>query len=196
MQHRARTGLSFEVQVRKKEGFERYIKAPRIKWSGTGKNNMEKILSLKKNPKLFKPILSESKFTKADARGKDGTLYEIKKYSKKDIESYKLYSEPIIKVAPSRKNWGEGNPYYDAFNTSNEYNDFIKKIVKTKWWKKYNKTILKSIYKSNSGIFSKEGFIPYSDLKFKWVINKGEYGPIFEGYNRLSIIFRLKNKKK
>ena len=79
MQHRARTGLSFEVQVRKKEGFERYIKAPRIKWSGTGKNNMEKILSLKKNPKLFKPILSESKFTKADARGKDGTLYEIKK---------------------------------------------------------------------------------------------------------------------
>lgn len=196
MQHRARTGLSFEVQVRKKEGFERYIKAPRIKWSGTGKNNMEKILSLKKNPKLFKPILSESKFTKADARGKDGTLYEIKKYSKKDIESYKLYSEPIIKVAPSRKNWGEGNPYYDAFNTSNEYNDFIKKIVKTKWWKKYNKTILKSIYKSNSGIFSKEGFIPYSDLKFKWVINKGEYGPIFEGYNRLSIIFKLKNKKK
>ena len=196
MQHRAITGLSFEVQVRKKEGFERYIKAPRIKWSGTGKNNMEKILSLKKNPKLFKPILSESKFTKADARGKDGTLYEIKKYSKKDIESYKLYSEPIIKVAPSRKNWGEGNPYYDAFNTSNEYNDFIKKIVKTKWWKKYNKTILKSIYKSNSGIFSKEGFIPYSDLKFKWVINKGEYGPIFEGYNRLSIIFKLKNKKK
>jgi hypothetical protein len=196
MQHRAITGLSFEVQVRKKEGFERYIKAPRIKWSGTGKNNMEKILSLKKNPKLFKPILSESKFTKADARGKDGTLYEIKKYNKKDIESYKLYSEPIIKVAPSRKNWGEGNPYYDAFNTSNEYNDFIKKIVKTKWWKKYNKTILKSIYKSNSGIFSKEGFIPYSDLKFKWVINKGEYGPIFEGYNRLSIIFKLKNKKK
>jgi hypothetical protein len=55
---------------------------------------------------------------------------------------------------------------------------------------------LKSIYKSNSGIFSKEGFIPYSDLKFKWVINKGEYGPIFEGYNRLSIIFKLKNKKK
>lgn len=196
MQHRARTGLSFEVQIRKKEGFERYIKAPRIKWSGTGKNNMEKILSLKKNPKLFKPILSESKFTKADARGKDGTLYEIKKYSKKDIESYKLYSEPIIKVAPSRKNWGKGNPYYDTFKTSSEYNNFIKKIIKTKWWKKYNKKILKSIYKSNSGIFSKEGFIPYSDLKFKWVINKGEYGPIFEGYNRLSIIFKLKNKKK
>lgn len=196
MQQRARTGLSFEVKVRKEEGFERYIKAPRIKWTGKGKNNMEKILSLKKNPKLFKPILSESKFTKADARSKDGTLYEIKKYSRKDIEKYKLYSEPIIKVAPNRKDWGVGNPYYDTFNTSKEYNDFIDKIVKTKWWKKYNKTILKSIYKSNSGIFSKEGFIPYSDLKFKWVINKGKYGPIFEGYNRLCIIFKLKNKKK
>lgn len=193
-QVRAKTGLEFEVIVRDREGFERYIKAPRIKWSGTGKNNMERLLSVNKDPKKFKPIMSKSKFVKADARDKNGVLYEIKKYNRSDLTTYKLYSEPIIKVAPTRSKWGKGDPYYDAFESCNEYNTFIYKITKTRWWRKYNKTILKNIYTSNSGIFSKDGFIPYSDLKFKWVINKGEYGPIFDGYNRLTIIFKIKDK--
>lgn len=193
-QVRAKTGLEFEVIVRDREGFERYIKAPRIKWSGTGKNNMERLLSVNKDPKKFKPIMSKSKFVKADARDKNGVLYEIKKYNRSDLNTYKLYSEPIIKVAPTRSKWGKGDPYYDAFESCNEYNKFIYKITKTRWWRKYNKTILKNIYTSNSGIFSKDGFIPYSDLKFKWVINKGEYGPIFDGYNRLTIIFKIKDK--
>tara|TARA_R110000824_G_scaffold303769_4_gene491618 strand:+ start:481 stop:1122 length:642 start_codon:yes stop_codon:yes gene_type:complete len=193
-QVRAKTGLEFEVLVRSREGFERYIKAPRIKWSGTGKNNMERLLSVNKNPNKFKPIMSESKFIKADARDKNGVLYEIKKYNISDLNTYKLYSEPIIKVAPTRSKWGKGDPYYDAFESCVEYNKFIYKITKTRWWRKYNKTILKNIYTSNSGIFSKDGFIPYTDLKFKWVINKGEYGPIFDGYNRLTIIFKIKDK--
>ena len=62
------------------------------------------------------------------------------------------------------------------------------------WWRRYNKTLLENIYKSNSGIFSKDGFIPHKDLEFKWVINKGSYAPIFEGYHRLTIVFRLKQK--
>jgi len=194
MQLRAKTGYSFERKVRREEGFERYIKAPRIKWTGEGKNNVQKLLSLNKNPRLFKPIIEESKFTKADARGKDGTLYEIKKYSKKDILKFKLYSEPIIKVAPSRSKWGKGDPYYDSFKDSDEYNRFIRKLTRTMWWRKYNKTLLENIYKSNSGIFSKDGFIPHKDLEFKWVINKGSYAPIFEGYHRLTIVFRLKQK--
>ena len=196
MQLRAKTGYSFERKVRKREGFERYIKAPRIKWTGVGKNNVQKLLSLDKNPKLFKPIMEESKFTKADARGKDGTLYEIKKYSKKDILKFKLYSEPIIKVAPSRSKWGKGDPYYDSFKDSDEYNKFIYKLTKTRWWRKHNKTLLKNIYKSNSGIFSKDGFISHEELEFKWVINKGEYAPIFDNYHRLTIVFRLKQKNK
>jgi len=196
MQLRAKTGYSFERKVRKREGFERYIKAPRIKWTGVGKNNVQKLLSLDKNPKLFKPIMEESKFTKADARGKDGTLYEIKKYSKKDIIKFKLYSEPIIKVAPSRSKWGKGDPYYDSFKDSDEYNKFIYKLTKTRWWRKHNKTLLKNIYKSNSGIFSKDGFISHEELEFKWVINKGEYAPIFDNYHRLTIVFRLKQENK
>ena len=34
---------------------------------------------------------------------------------------------------------------------------------------------------------------PHEKLEFKWVINKGEYGPIFDGYYRLSIVFKLKD---
>lgn len=194
MQLRAKTGYSFERKVRREEGFERYIKAPRIKWSGVGRNNVQKLLSLNKNPELFKPIFEESRFIKADARSVDGTLYEIKKYSKSQMNKFNLYSEPIIKVAPNRSEWGVGNPYYDSFDGSDEYNDFIRRLTKTKWWRKYNKTILENIYKSNSGIFSKDGFIPHDEIEFKWVINEGDYAPIFEGYHRLTIVFRLKQK--
>jgi hypothetical protein len=192
MQLRAITGYSFEREVRSRENFERFIKAPRIKWTGVGKNNVERLVSLKKNPKLFKPIIEESKFVKADAKDSDGILYEIKKYYKKELNKFKLYSEPIIKVSPRRSEWGKGNPFYDNFKDSKEYNHFIYKMTKTKWWRKYNKIILENIYKSNSGIFSRDGFIPHSELEFKWVINKGEYAPIFENYHRLTIVFKIK----
>jgi len=194
MQLRAVTGYSFEREVRSKENFERYIKAPRIKWSGVGRNNVERLVSLGKNPELFKPIIEESKFVKADARDIVGNLFEIKKYYKKELNKFRLYSEPIIKVSPRRSKWGKGNPYYDNFKDAEEYNKFIYEITKTKWWKKYNKIIMENIYKSNNGIFSRDGFIPYSELEFKWVINKGEYAPIFDNYHRLTIVFKLKEK--
>lgn len=194
MQRRAITGYSFEREVRSREGFKKEIHAPRIKWSGSGRNNVEKLLSVGKNPEKFKPIMEESKFIKSDAMDNDGKLYEIKKYNKQDLKTYKLYSEPIIKVSPRRSKWGKGDPFYDNFTDCEEYNKFIEKITKTKWWKKYNKTILKNIYQSNCGVFSKDGLIPYSELEFKWVINKGRYGPIFENYHRLTIVFRLKQK--
>ena len=81
------------------------MKRPRLHWSGEGKNNINKLVSVDKNPEKFKPILSESKFIKSDAIDKEGNLYEIKKYSKNQLKKYRLYSEPIIKVAPSRSKW-------------------------------------------------------------------------------------------
>ena len=86
---------------------------------------MKKLLSLNKDPEKFKVILSESQFIKCDAKDEEGNLYEIKKYSKEQLKTYKLYSEPIIKVSPSRSKWGKGNPYYDNFTCCGEYNNFI-----------------------------------------------------------------------
>jgi hypothetical protein len=189
---RVNAGYGFEKDIRLKNNFERYIKSPRIKWSGIGRNNVNKIISLGKNPELFMPIMEESKFVKADARNKDGSLYEIKKYSRKDLKKFRLYSEPIIKVCPTRSKWGVGNPFFDNFNGSDEYNEFIYNLTKTEWWKNQNQKILENICMSNEGIFSIDGLIPNSELDFKWVINKGEYGCIFDNYYRLSIVVKIK----
>jgi hypothetical protein len=190
---RVNAGYGFEKDIRLKNNFERYIKSPRIKWTGIGRNNVNKIISLGKNPELFMPIMEESKFVKADARNKDGSLYEIKKYSRKDLKKFRLYSEPIIKVCPTRSKWGVGNSFFDNFNGSDEYNEFIYNLTKTEWWKKQNQKILENICMSNEGIFSIDGLIPNSELEFKWVINKGEYGTIFDNYHRLSIVVKIKD---
>ena len=108
MQVRAKTGYSFERKVRKREGFERYIKAPRIKWTGVGRNNVQKLLSLNKNPRLFKPIMEESKFTKSRTLEVKMVLYmRLKKYSKKDIIKFKLYFRTYYKGCPHPEVNGE-----------------------------------------------------------------------------------------
>ena len=128
---------------------------------------MNKIISLNKDPEEFKVILSESKFIKSDAIDKEGNLYEIKKYSKTQLKKYRLYSEPIIKVAPSRSKWGSGDPFFDNFRSAVEYNNFIGDLMETKWWKQYHQIILDSIIYSNRGIYCKDGFLSHDKLKFR-----------------------------
>lgn len=193
-QHRVKKGKEFEEYICRVYGLSRHMKRPRLHWTGEGRNNVNKIVSLNKNPEKFKPILSESKFTKSDAIDDAGNLYEIKGYSKKQLTKFKLYSEPIIKVSPTRSKWGEGDPFFDNFNSSTEYNSFIDNLFNTKWWKRYNQIILDSITHSNRGVYCKDGFICLEKLEFKWVINKGQYGPIFDGYHRISIVFKIKDK--
>ena len=195
VQRRVKTGKEFEEYICNLYGFSRHIKNPRLKWSGSGRSNIKKLISLDKDPEKFKVILSESRFIKCDAKDKEGNLYEIKKYDKNQLKTYKLYSEPIIKVAPSRSKWGKGNPYYDNFTCCDEYNKFIEELTHTKWWKDWNLIILDSIKYSNRGIYCKDGFLSHDQLDFQWVINKGEFAPIFDGYNRLSIVFKIKDEE-
>ena len=193
VQKRVKTGKEFEEYICRLYGLSRHMKRPRLFWNGEGRNNVNKIISLNKNPEEFKVILSESKFIKSDAIDKEGNLYEIKKYSKNQLKKYRLYSEPIIKVAPSRSKWGSGDPFFDNFRSAVEYNNFIGDLMETKWWRQYNQIILDSIIYSNRGIYCKDGFLCHDKLEFKWVVNKGEYGPIFDGYYRLSIVFKIKD---
>ncbi len=187
-----KTRKEFEEYIFRAYGLSRHMKRPRLCWAGEGKNNVIKLVSLNKNPERFKPILSECKFIKSDAIDKDGNLYELKKYSKNQLKKYRLYSEPIIKVSPTKSKWGSGDPFYDNFTSVDEYNSFIENLFNTQWWVKYNQIILDSITHSNRGIYCKDGFLSHENLEFKWVINKGEYAPIFEGYHRISIVFKLK----
>ena len=92
-----------------------------------------------------------SKFIKCDAIDEEGNLYEIKKLTLKQLKKYKLYSEPILKVSPTKNKWKKGNPFFDSFNSANEYNKFIESLMSTNWWGKYNKIIIDSITHSNRG---------------------------------------------
>ena len=188
-----KTNKDFKEYIYRSYGLSRHTNRPRIFWSGEGKNNIDKLCSLNKCPKKFKPILELSKFIKSDAMDEEGNLYEIKKLTINQLKKYRLYSEPILKVSPKKDNWGEGNPFFDSFESSDEYNTFIENLMNTNWWKKYNGIILDSITNSNRGIYCKDGFVPHTHLEFKWVLNKGEYSHIFDGYYRLSIVFKLKN---
>lgn len=189
-----KSNKDFKEYIYRSYGLSRHTNRPRLFWSGEGKNNIDKLCSLDKCPKKFKPILRLSKFIKSDAMDDEGNLYEIKKLSINQLKKYRLYSEPILKVSPKKDKWGEGNPFFDSFESSEEYNTFIESLMDTNWWKKYNNIILDSITHSNRGIYCKDGFIPLTQLEFKWVLNKGEYSPIFDGYYRLSIVFKIKDE--
>ena len=188
-----KSNKDFKEYIYRSYGLSRHTNRPRLFWSGEGKNNIDKLCSLDKCPKKFKPILGLSKFVKSDAMDDEGNLYEIKKLSISQLKKYRLYSEPILKVSPRKDSWGKGNPFFDSFESSKEYNEFIVSLMETNWWKKYNSIILDSITHSNRGIYCKDGFVPHTHLDFKWVLNQGRYSPIFDGYYRLCIVFKLKD---
>jgi hypothetical protein len=191
VQFRVKSGSDFEKKVCQEFNLIKYDKRPSIRWNGNGRNIFQKILSLNKDPELFYPLIDKSNFFKCDAKDLNGYFYEIKKYSKSDLIVPKLYSEPIIKVAPRRTNWGKGNFILDNF-TSTEYNDFIYRMTQTKWWSENNKIILDNITKTCKGIYLLDGYVPNDNFEYNWVINKKEYGAIFENYHRLSIVFNLR----
>jgi hypothetical protein len=190
VQTRVKSGSDFEKTICEKFDLIRFDKRPSIRWSGVGRNNFTKILNLNKDPELFYPLIDRSNFFKCDAKDKDNNFYEIKKYNKSDLIVPKLYSEPIIKIAPGRSSWGKGNFIHDNFTTE-EYNNFIEGIVNTKWWGEKNKIILDNITKTCKGIFLIDGYVSNDNFEYSWVINKNQYGPIFDNYHRLSIIFKI-----
>lgn len=190
LQKRAITGLEFEKYLCETYGFTPYSKKPKLKWAGLGRSNFLKLFNSDFNPDKFYPILEESKLVKCDFKnGYD--LYEGKKYLKNNLNKWLLYSEPIIKIAPSRSKFKKGDFVYDNIS-EDRYNNFLINFMKSKWWLENNQIVLDKITNSNKGIYCKDGFIPNEDLDFKWVLNSGEYAPIFNGYKRLSIVFKLK----
>jgi hypothetical protein len=193
VQRRAVTGYKFEKEVCFVKGWKQDSKSPKFFWEGSGKSWVEKLKSLNFNVEAFRINLKKSKFDKWDATDGDDN-YEIKKYDTRKLKGYILYSEPIIKIAPSRSKWKKGNPQYDVFPIPKKYNQFINDLMNSSWWKKDSERILNKIINSSKGIQFKDRFIEKNDIEFSWKLNTGKEGiaPIFEGYYRLSIVFRLK----
>lgn len=183
-QARNKSGVVFENTVCQIKGWTRVSKSPKISWSGVGRTNFEKIASVGFNPDKFVPT-SESIFDKYDAITDKGERVELKKYKTNKLKDWTLYSEPIFKVA-SREGatavariFGAG----DMNKAIENYNQFVDGIVKN-----IGQDILDKITQSNIGIQLEDGFVPQSNLEYRWRIRKG-----WMGFNRLSIEFRVKN---
>ena len=183
-QARNKSGVVFENTMCQSKGWVRVSKSPKISWSGVGRTNFEKIVSVGFNPDKFVPT-SESVFDKYDAITDKGERVELKKYKTSKLKDWTLYSEPIFKVA-SREGaaavariFGSGNMDKAIEN----YNQFVDGIVKN-----IGQDILDKITQSNIGIQLEDGFVPQSNLEYRWRIRKG-----WMGFNRLSIEFRVKN---
>lgn len=183
-QSRNKTGVEFENSICESKGWQRVSKSPKIKWTGKGRSNFEKIASVNFNPDNFLP-LPNSIFDKYDAITENGERVELKKYKISKLKDWTLYSEPIFKVA-SREGvaavariFGQGS----LEKAIEVYNQFVSRIVKN-----IGQDILDKITQSNIGIQLEDGFIPQSNLEYRWVIRKG-----WANFDRLSIEFRVKN---
>lgn len=182
-QSRNKTGVLFEHTICQANGWTRVSKSPKISWSGVGRNNFERIVSVNFDATKFVPT-SKSTFEKYDAITEKGERVEIKKYKSVDLKNWKVYSEPIFKIA-DRKNvalvtklFGQGS----LEKAIEKYNLFVFDITKT-----VGQDIIDRITESNIGIQLEDGFIPHSKIEYRWSIKKG-----WSGFDRLSIEFRIK----
>lgn len=182
-QIRNKTGTEFEKKICENQGWIRKPKSPKIIWSGKGKTNLEKILSINFNPDKFYP-LPQSDFTKYDAQNTKGEFIEIKKYNSSRIKGWYLYSEPAFKISTKRdipnvvKLFGNGS--LDL--AKQKYNNFVE-LMYNKIGDKY----LNEFVKLNSGIQFEDKFIPKSNIDYRWYVYKNSW----MGFDRLSIQFKI-----
>ena len=183
-QSRVDAGREFEELVCETNGWRRKEVSPKINWIGEGRSNWVKIERVGFNPRRFVPNIEKSIFDKYDAiNGRDQKI-EIKKYDSSELRSWTMYSEPIFKVATRSQletvieKFGDGD-----YNRSVErYNNFVSGMIPN-----VGDEILNAITQSNIGIQCVDRFIPQSELEYRWNVRSG-----WEGYNRLSIEFRLR----
>lgn len=211
-QNRVKTGSDFENFICEKMNWTHQSKSPSIKWSGVGRSNFKKIESINFNPDKFIPNI-KSKYHKYDALDNNLNPVEIKKYSKSDLNSWHLYSEPMFKVA----DWKSLSSVINIFGNDGikrnkkmkdlylcpvKYGNLIINGDKDLAISKYNKfvedlskssicdDIISKITQSNIGIQIEDCFIPQSDIEYRWNLSSNDWG----GFNRYRIEFKLKEK--
>ena len=132
-QSRNKSGVEFEKQICESNNWNHQASSPRIFWEGIGSSNFQKIKNANFDLSVFKPNLEKSKFTKFDAIDTNNNPVEIKKYTMDQMSEWRMYSEPIFKVASKTtmksvtKLFGDGD--YDK--SVEVYNTFVSKIVDT-----------------------------------------------------------------
>lgn len=188
MQKRVIIGKVFEEEIAKKYG-KRVSKSPKIVWNGSGRTNLDKIISLNYDENMFFPT-ENSKYLKHDLVGFDGKFYEIKKYITLDLHSWKLYSEPILKISTKSalesviKKFGSG----DLQKSLLMYNNFIHRLFKKLTDDRTLEKIKNEMIKNITGMFIMDDYIKIENIEFRWVIIESAW----KGFNRITLQFKLK----
>lgn len=188
-QTRSLSGSEFEKELCEKFGYISQAKKPKIIWSGHGSNLM-KIKSLNFDATKFKPLES-STFEKWDILTQDGGKREVKKYFISEVSNWTLYSEPIVKVCTRgnlefiRKHYGKG----DLKSAIDIYNKFINEVFTIFESDGTFDKLLSNLTSTSEGIEFKDGFVPKSNIEFRWKMRKSYW----QGFDRIMLEFRVVN---
>lgn len=179
-QTRVRTGQEFEDSISDVDWVKNPTK-PLFVWTGEGRNVYEKIKSVGYDANKFY-LTENSTFKKWDLISKkDSTkTADAKRYNKKNLLRWTLYSEPYFKIA-TKDNLGkiglqEYNKFVDEFYKLNSDNGTFDKIIM-------------KMTENSIGIVTLDGFIPIEKIEFRTTIIKSAW----KGYHRITIQFRLKS---
>jgi hypothetical protein len=184
-QPRNKTGIDFEKEICTQKGWKHKSKVPRIIWEGKGRSNFDKLKSIDVDPLMFIPDFDKSKLEKYDALTQRGEKVEIKKYKVSDLNKFHIYSEPVIKIADK----GSAQKALGVFGSKENYNKFIRDLKENFRNRMYDTRIQLSMIENSIGIQCIDGFIPKSDIEFKWEVCGG-----WKGWDRLTLLFKIKEK--
>jgi hypothetical protein len=177
-QSRVKIGESFENTFKGTEWDVVRI-SPKIKWSGKGRNNIEKIKNVNYKVEEFYP-LDETVWVKYDIVNRnDGRKRELKKYKINNLRKWTLYSEPFFKVS-NREQLGK--------ITKEQYNSFLNEFFFYNNDKGFFKNVISMMTKGCEGIKFEDGFIPMENIEFRTIISKRAWS----GYDRIQIEFKVK----
>ena len=179
-QKRNKTGVDFEKSICEEKNWLQDSSSPKLFWSGEGRYNFQKIQSVCLDPKKFYPILEKSNFEKYDAIDENLNKVEMKKYTIKQAKKWNLYSEPIFKIA-NRSQLKTVSRVFGS-NYVENYNKFLDGVKDN-----IGEDILRRIVRTSIGIQFIDGFVKKEDIEFKWEVKKS-----WKGFNRLTIMFRVK----
>jgi hypothetical protein len=108
-----------------------------------------------------------------------GRVREAKKYKKKDLTKWTLYSEPFFKVATRTQQKQIDVRVYNKFAT-----EFYEYYLETGLFDR----VIENITSCSEGVMVEDGFIQDTELEFRTVLVENHWG----GYYRITIQFRIR----
>jgi hypothetical protein len=178
VQNRVQNGKLFELSLIK-DGWIVKPKSPKFKWSGNGRSFVQKMRDCRFISELF--ILDESSsMCKYDiVHLETNRVREVKKYMKKDLNKWTLYSEPFFKIATRSQQKKIDVIVYNKFA-----NEFYDHNLTTGLFDR----VINKMTSCSEGIMVQDGFIPSKDIEFRTELVANQWG----GYDRITIQFRIR----